>query len=152
VAKKSRKTSRTVAIGIKRLAAAALKARRLKKRIDAAVARGAGRKTVEQMLLKQRQPTKAELIEVNEALRQGNIDLNDQVKRLTANPFQWLTSDGRELRPSEMEEEHLRNTVCYLQRRLVSSFGVTRFLDTTAANVEALHQMFVECKRRGFRV
>lgn len=67
-------------------------------------------------------------------------------------PFFWRTRDSRVVAPSDMEESHLRNTISFLQRRLVCVFGTATYVDEAAGSIEALHEMLKEAKARGIRV
>lgn len=67
-------------------------------------------------------------------------------------PFIWTTAEGQRLTPSQMDEQHLRNTICYLQRNLTHKFGTIRYLQTLANNVRALWEMLEEAKIRGLEV
>lgn len=81
------------------------------------------------------------------------IDLRAERDLLKKGPeFFWRTRDGRSLMPRDMEEEHLRNTISFLQRRLVCQFGTVAYVDETFQNVEALAAMLKEAKARGLRV
>lgn len=71
-----------------------------------------------------------------------------RAERQVQEVFTWLTRDGERLRPCDMEESHLRNTISYLQRTLVYSFGNARFLAPLDYKVQALHEMLKEAKRR----
>lgn len=74
------------------------------------------------------------------------------LKRRLKQPYVWRTRDGRRIDITQMDEGHLRNTVCFLQRRLSVLFGSATYLQDTAHLVEALDAMFKECKRRGIDV
>ena len=117
-----------------------------------AKAYGMGRKKLKQVLQRTKNETKADLKEANVNLYTRLLGLQEEIRQLTPNPFIWKTADGRHLRPSEMDEQHLRNTVSFLQRKLTVAFGSVRFLQQTAWMVEALNEMFKECKRRGYEV
>lgn len=89
-------------------------------------------------------------VEARITLREQHIEELERMRRQTA--FIWVCADGRRLRPADMEEEHLRNTICYIQRRLTSMFGSVRFLAKTEYHVHALYHMLVEARRRGINV
>lgn len=67
-------------------------------------------------------------------------------------PFRWKTADGEQLAPAQMDEQHLRNTISYLQRTLVHDFGVARFIARTEFKLVALSEMIKEASKRGFQV
>lgn len=67
-------------------------------------------------------------------------------------PFFWRTSDGRTLKPSEMEEGHLRNTISFLQRSIVADCGRVTYLNTLRNKFEAMTHMLAEATKRGFQV
>lgn len=75
-----------------------------------------------------------------------------ELSMLRRSEFVWQTGDGRCLKPLDMDESHLRNTISYLQRRLVHEFGTAKWLQRTATHVEALHEMLKEASRRGIKV
>lgn len=66
--------------------------------------------------------------------------------------FIWTTRDGEDVRPQQMSEEHLRNAICFCQRRLTYAFGTTRWLSTTKFYVRAFYEFLLEAERRGIRV
>lgn len=66
--------------------------------------------------------------------------------------FTWLTAEGDRILPRSMDEQHLRNTICFLQRSLVFKFGTARYLSTLELTVQALCEMLKEAKRRGYDV
>jgi len=67
-------------------------------------------------------------------------------------PFIWTTHDGRQLRLSQMDDRHLQNLICYLQRRLVRSFGITTWLESLRPDVHALYEALKDAQRRELRV
>lgn len=64
----------------------------------------------------------------------------------------WTTADGDTMPLSQMEDRHLQNTIFYLFRRLTSSFGSARYLDSMKRNLTALLDMMTEAEKRGLRV
>jgi hypothetical protein len=82
-----------------------------------------------------------------------NATINRKIAELEAQQeFYWVTQDGRSVRPSGMDEQHLRNTISFLARRLITQLSQTTWLESTAYFVEALAHMLHEAKRRGLRV
>jgi hypothetical protein len=67
-------------------------------------------------------------------------------------PALWTTRDGATIPITEMDDDHLRNTVCFLQRKLVASFGMVRYIRDTSSTVKALHHMLAEAERRNLPV
>lgn len=67
-------------------------------------------------------------------------------------PFVWVTSDGRRLQPKDMDEEHLRNTISFLQRTIVHRLGTTPYLDTLESRFQAMFEMLKEARNREIRV
>ncbi len=67
-------------------------------------------------------------------------------------PFMWRTRDGEWMLPSQMDEQHLRNSVSFCQRKLSSLFGSVSYLETTTDLVRALYEFLKEAKKRGYRV
>lgn len=67
-------------------------------------------------------------------------------------PFIWIAGDGRRMLPSEMDEQHLRNTISYLQRTLTRDFGTVPYLNKLTKRVQAFHEMLKEAESRGFEV
>lgn len=106
--------------------------------------------------------TRADLVKTIAELRQEQDESReliitmtkeiDSLKTPTVSPFVWVSADGRRLKPREMDEEHLRNTICYLQRILVAKFGTVRYLSTTTTWVQALWEMLKEARNRGLDV
>ena len=80
-----------------------------------------------------------------------NERLRTKVKELSQE-FLWYPADGPPLRPREMEESHLRNTISYLQRVLTRQFGSVRYLSQTEKMAHAFWIMLREAKRRGIDV
>lgn len=98
-------------------------------------------------------PSYKQLFEQEQAARGQDIrNFNSEIAKLRAQAFRWRSADGRMLTPNEMDEAHLRNTISFLQRRLVYAFGNSAYLDQTAHHVEALNAMLKEAKTRGLRV
>ncbi len=79
------------------------------------------------------------------------ISLVTHVDELTVPPFMWRTKEGVKILPKDMEESHLRNTISFLQRTLVYSFGTKTWVSSTMFQVEALSEMMKEAKRRGLQ-
>jgi hypothetical protein len=76
----------------------------------------------------------------------------EQRKEEPKSTYRWTTADGRRLAPREMDEQHLRNTICWLQRTLVARFGTAKYLQELAPRVEALHEMLKEAEERNIDV
>lgn len=66
--------------------------------------------------------------------------------------FTWTTRDGVSVKPCDMDEQHLRNTVSWLQRNLVYNFGSAPYLGKLSEKVYAFYKMLEECQRRGIEV
>lgn len=76
----------------------------------------------------------------------------EEVHRRVPKPLVWTSADGARTAVTEMDEQHLRNTICYLQRTLVLKFGHVRYLSTLTSNIKALAAMLDEARQRGFEV
>lgn len=76
----------------------------------------------------------------------------ERAQTAKASTFQWRTRDHGTVTPESMTEEHLRNTVSFLTRRLTAQFGAVAYITETAYHVEALNAMLKEVARRGLRV
>lgn len=66
--------------------------------------------------------------------------------------YYWITQDGSRIRPSDMDEGHLRNTISYICRRLQQAIGSVRWVATLGPFAEALTHMLHEAKERGIQV
>lgn len=64
----------------------------------------------------------------------------------------WKTRDGQTLLIEQMEEEHLRNAISFVQRRLVAEFGRTPWIETIHPLLKSMDNFLTEAKRRGLRV
>jgi len=71
---------------------------------------------------------------------------------LNGDNYRWKMRNGELIAPRDMTEEHLRNTVSFIERMLVHAFGSVPYLDATEERLVALTMMIRECRRRGFRV
>jgi hypothetical protein len=78
--------------------------------------------------------------------RPGQLSTHPEV------PALWTTRDGATIPISEMEDDHLRNTISFLQRKLVASLGHVRYIRDTSNTVKALHHMLTEAERRNMNV
>lgn len=107
-----------------------------------------GRETIVQL--------RREVAELQEDLRTTkrlNLKIHLRNKELEAqHRFIWRTKEGRVVRPREMEDEHLRNTISYLQRTLVFQFGTTRWMARCEETTRALYEMLKEARRREIQV
>lgn len=81
-----------------------------------------------------------------------NEEYRRQLQAKQTEEFIWVCADGRRMALAEMEESHLRNTICYLQRRLASQFGTVRYLSKLKRDVRALYEMLKEADRRQIEV
>lgn len=79
-------------------------------------------------------------------------DYRNKCAELRVLEFRWKTSDGRTLKPTEMDEQHLRNTISYVQRTLVHKIGSSRYLQPLGYLGRAFYELLEESKRRGFDV
>jgi predicted component of type VI protein secretion system len=64
----------------------------------------------------------------------------------------WTTGTGQQIRIDEMDEGHLRNTISFLQRRIVSQFGKVTWLSEMRDMLASMVAMLDEAKKRGIRV
>lgn len=64
----------------------------------------------------------------------------------------WKTEDGEILLIQAMEEEHLRNCISFLARKLSNMLHNTAFLTDSLSFTQSLAAMLLEAKRRGYRV
>lgn len=79
--------------------------------------------------------------------------IEDKVAQLERKyEFFWATSDGRQVRPCDMDAGHLRNTISFLARRLITLLSQSTWLEPTGRFVEALAHMLHEAKERGIKV
>ena len=63
-------------------------------------------------------------------LEKFNQRLHDDIAQMhEANKFIWICNDGRRVTPAGMDEQHLRNSISYVQRRLVNQFGTVAYLE-----------------------
>jgi hypothetical protein len=67
-------------------------------------------------------------------------------------PFVWIMRDGQPIRPSAMEEGHLRNTICFLQRHITYKVGTATWLSGLEDRFRAMYEMLKEARRRGIEV
>lgn len=88
----------------------------------------------------------------HEELIRRSTEADDLRVRLAPQEFVWRTSDGRDLRPRDMDDEHLRNCVSYTQRRLASAFGTVKYLRETEKMATAYVEFLKEARGRGIRV
>jgi len=67
-------------------------------------------------------------------------------------PTHWRTAEQDRIAISQMEDEHLRNSIFYLFRHIfIHGFGSTRFLDVTRDRLLSLVAMMYEAEKRGLR-
>lgn len=66
--------------------------------------------------------------------------------------FRWKCGDGRVIPVTQLEDDHLRNAICWVSRRLVMKIGTTTWLESIIYEAEAFAQVLHEAKRRGIRV
>jgi len=67
-------------------------------------------------------------------------------------PTHWRTAEQDSIAISQMEDEHLRNSIFYLFRHIfIHGFGSTRFLDVTRDRLLSLVAMMYEAEKRGLR-
>ncbi len=90
--------------------------------------------------------------EVVGELRAELIKTAELQSRLKQAEFWWTTREGERVKPKDMTESHLRNTICWLQRRLAYGFGTLRWLSSIAPSAHAFHEMLSEAERRGLEV
>jgi hypothetical protein len=86
---------------------------------------------------------------------QSYLELEEQMeleKREQDKPFRWTDSQGHKWAPKEMTEQHLRNTISFVTRRLAASILSAPYLDSLSHWFEAQHYLMKEAKRRGYRV
>lgn len=86
-----------------------------------------------------------------ERLRFGRL-FNELNERREAPVFVWTTAGGERVRVTDMDEGHLRNTISYLQRRLVYLFGTVTWMMPVRSTLKALAAMLDEAERRGLQV
>lgn len=95
----------------------------------------------------------AELETERAADKRLNLKLVMKLKDYEASEcFTWRTKEGVSLKPINMDESHLRNTISYLQRTLVFQFGTTRWMARCEASVRALYEMLKEARRRDISI
>lgn len=92
------------------------------------------------------------IVEAENAVIVRDKEISDLNARLITDVFRWKTNDGRHILPKQMDEGHLRNTISFLQRRLVYQFGTATWLYRSEYNVQALYEMLKEARRRGIQV
>lgn len=75
------------------------------------------------------------------------------------NPYQlyggvptWVTRDGTVLSMSMMDDSHLINVICFLQRGLVYAMGTARYLRSYAGRFRLISDLLHEAERRGLDV
>lgn len=64
----------------------------------------------------------------------------------------WKTGSGRLFRMTEMEDGHLRNTISYCARRLITELSRTVWLKQVEMLIEGLANTMKEAKRRDIEV
>jgi hypothetical protein len=95
---------------------------------------------------------------LSHAISEASKRIADDIKRLAlypekrANEYIWTTAFGDRLPVSKMDEGHLRNTISFLQRKLVFQFGQSTYLQRTKPLLEAMLAMLSEAQRRGIEV
>lgn len=77
---------------------------------------------------------------------------NFKIRQMMPKPFMWRTQDGQLISPTKMDEQHLRNAISYLQRRIVHLSGTSTYLSTLLPSYEALHYMMKEALERGYQI
>lgn len=87
----------------------------------------------------------------HEQLQKDNAKLHqdDRMGQLRPN---WTTAEGEVIPIRQMDEEHLRNTIFYLFRRMFKEFGTITYLDHTKRHLLNLVALMEEAERRGMRV
>lgn len=78
-----------------------------------------------------------------------------QMQRKLNEPFRhatWKMATGVEIHIKDMDEQHLRNTVSMLTRKLQVQLGSATWVESVHFMVKSLDQMLDEVKRRGLRV
>jgi hypothetical protein len=80
-------------------------------------------------------------------LKQGIVEMENRIidrdKRIsellekTEKPFIWIMRDGQPIRPSAMEEGHLRNTICFIDVRDVEGGSPPRDRSLTTIETPA---------------
>src|SRR3954454_25272322 len=63
------------------------------------------------------------------------------VKQEQMAKFVWTTASGDVVQPKNMDEDHLRNTISYLSRRLISDLGRQAWIHKLHYFVKALDAM-----------
>jgi predicted GTPase len=75
-----------------------------------------------------------------------------ELQRKVGKEFVWIMRDGQPIRPSAMEEGHLRNTICFLQRHITYKVGTATWLSGLEDRFRAMYEMLKEARRRGIEV
>jgi hypothetical protein len=85
---------------------------------------------------------------------QGVRRTTGQLFGLSSSPteFVWTTRLGERIKPSDMEEGHLRNTISFLARSIVAEVGKVRYLGSLEYQFRAMSEMLKEAERRGLQV
>jgi hypothetical protein len=76
----------------------------------------------------------------------------DQLQQKIGKEFVWIMRDGQPIRPSAMDEGHLRNTICFIQRHLTYKVGTSTWLSGLEDRFRAMYEMLKEARRRGIDV
>jgi hypothetical protein len=76
----------------------------------------------------------------------------DQLQQKIGKEFVWIMRDGQPIRPSAMDEGHLRNTICFLQRHITYKVGTATWLSGLEDRFRAMYEMLKEARRRGIEV
>jgi hypothetical protein len=76
----------------------------------------------------------------------------DQLQQKIGKEFVWIMRDGQPIRPSAMDEGHLRNTICFLQRHITYKVGTSTWLNGLEDRFRAMYEMLKEARRRGIEV
>jgi hypothetical protein len=83
------------------------------------------------------------------------MDLQKSVAQLQAqipSKFVWTTGNGLRMDLTMMDDSHLQNAICYVQRTLVHALGTTVWLAKAEEKCRALYEMLKEARRRGLAV
>jgi hypothetical protein len=76
----------------------------------------------------------------------------DQLQQKIGKEFVWIMRDGQPIRPSAMDEGHLRNTICFIQRHITYKVGTSTWLSGLEDRFRAMYEMLKEARRRGIEV
>jgi hypothetical protein len=91
------------------------------------------------------------LIDAENQIIQRDMVISE-IKQKVEKEFFWTTRDGDRVRPSAMDEGHLRNTICFIQRHLTYKIGTATWLSGLEDRFRAMYEMLKEARRRGIEV